>query len=123
MTEARRTALAAQEPASDASIIDRLMSSAESLVTVRRIDEAAEGNAPDAVLARAAAKLQQGDLEAAVKEVETLEGAPREAYAKWLDAAKARLDAEVTLQHLQNILLVSLGGSGTNAAEKTEEQN
>lgn len=121
--EVRRTALAAQEPAADASIIDRLMSSAESLVTVRRIDEKAEGNTPDAVLARAAAKLQQGDLGAAVKEVETLEGTPREAYAKWLDAAKARIDAEAALQHLQNILLVSLGGSGANAVEKTEEQN
>jgi hypothetical protein len=119
--EARSAALAKQEPAGDVSIIDRLMSSAESLVTVRRIDESAEGDAPDAVLARAAAKLEQGDLEAAVTEVETLQEGPREAFAKWLDAAKARLDAEVTLQRLQNILLVSLGGSGTTAVEKTEE--
>ena len=118
--EAREDALSTQESTGDASIIDRLLGSAESLVKIRRIDEAAEGDQPDAVLARAGAKLEQGDLGAAVKEVETLQGAPREAFAKWLDAAHARLDAEVTLQRLQNVLLVSLGGSG--AVEKTEEQ-
>jgi len=118
--EARAEALSKQQTTGDASIIDRLMGSAESLVKIRRIDEAAEGDQPDAVLARAGAKLEQGDLSAAVKEVETLQGAPREAFAKWLDAAHARLDADVTLQRLQNILLVSLGGSGS--VEKTEEQ-
>lgn len=121
--DARNAALAAQAPASDASIIDRLMASAESLVKVRRIDETAQGDTTDAVLARAAAKLEQGKLEAAVKEVETLQGTPREAFAKWLDAANARLDAETTLQRLQSILLVSLGGSGANTVEKTHEQN
>lgn len=118
--EAREAALSTQKSTGDTSIIDRLLGSAESLVKIRRIDEAAEGDQPDAVLARAGAKLEQGDLGAAVKEVETLQGAPREAFAKWLDAAHARLDAEVTLQRLQNVLLVSLGGSG--AVEKTEEQ-
>jgi hypothetical protein len=118
--EAREGALSTKQSSGDASIIDRLLGSAESLVKIRRIDEAAEGDQPDAVLARAGAKLEQGDLGAAVNEVETLQGAPREAFTKWLDAAKARLGAEVTLQRLQNILLVSLGGSG--AVEKTEEQ-
>jgi hypothetical protein len=118
--EAREDALSTQQSSGDASIIDRLLGSAESLVKIRRIDEAAEGDQPDAVLARAGAKLEQGDLGAAVNEVETLQGAPREAFTKWLDAAQARLDAEVTLQRLQNILLVSLGGSG--AVEKTQEQ-
>jgi hypothetical protein len=118
--ESRDNALSTQQSTGDASIIDRLLGSAESLVKIRRIDEAAEGDQPDAVLARAGAKLEQGDLGAAVNEVETLQGAPREAFTKWLDAAQARLDAEVTLQRLQNILLVSLGGSG--AVEKTEEQ-
>ncbi len=118
--EAREDALSTQQSSGDASIIDRLLGSAESLVKIRRIDEAAEGGEPDAVLARAGAKLEQGDLGAAVNEVETLQRAPREAFTKWLDAAKARLGAEVTLQRLQNILLVSLGGSG--AVEKTEEQ-
>jgi hypothetical protein len=120
--EARDAALSAQPPEGDSSIIDRLMANAESLVKVRRVDETAEGNSTGAVLARAGAHLKKGDLEAAVKEVETLKGAPREALAKWLSAAKARLDAQATLQSLQNILLVSLGGSGPSAVENTKEQ-
>ncbi|HUT49977.1 MAG TPA: mitofilin family membrane protein, partial [Alphaproteobacteria bacterium] len=120
--EAREAALSAQQPQSGNSIIDRLLGSAESLVKVRRIDETAEGDSTGAVLARAGAQLEKGDLQTAVKEVEALQGPPREAFAKWLNAAKARLDAEVTLQRLQNTLLVSLGGGGTSAVEKTEEQ-
>lgn len=120
--EAREAALSPQQPQEESSLIDRLMASAESLVKVRRIDEAAEGNSSSAILARAEAQLEKGDLEAAVKEVETLQGPPREAFAKWLSAAKARLDAEATMQRLQNILLVSLGGGGTGAVEDSEEE-
>ncbi len=118
---ARDAALAASAPEATASLADRLMASAESLVKVRRIDAEAEGDTPDAVLARAAAKLDQGDLAAAVKEVETLKGAPHEAFAGWLDQAKARLSAEATLQHLQSLLLVSLGDGKTPS--KTDEQD
>jgi hypothetical protein len=108
------------------SVLDRLMSSAESLVKVRRVDGSAEGDAPDAILARAEAKLEEGDLAAAVEEVATLQGPPRDAFATWLDQARARLSAEKTLQRLQNILLVSLNrnepsGNGKNQEEPQEQ--
>ena len=67
------------------------------------------------------AQLEQGDLAAAVKEVETLQGAPREAFASWLDQAQARLAADETLQRLQSLLLVSLGGGG--APNQTDQQD
>jgi hypothetical protein len=118
---ARYGALAASAPDASASLANRLMASAESLVKVKRIDAEAEGDTPDAVLARAAAKLDQGDLAAAVKEVEILKDAPHAAFDKWLDQAKARLSAEVTLQHLQSLLLVSLGDGKTPS--KTDEQD
>ena len=118
---ARDAALAASAPDASASLADRLMASAESLVKVKRIDAEAEGDTPDAVLARAAAKLDQGDLAAAMKEVETLKDAPHAAFDKWLDQAKARLSAEATLQHLQSLLLVSLGDG--KAPSKTDEQD
>lgn len=121
--EAQDTALAATTSGGDVSLLDRLMASAESLIKVRRVDADAEGDTPGAVLARAAAQLEQGDLASAATEVETLQGAPRAAFAKWLDAAKARLDAEAALQRLQNILLVSLGGSGARGVDQTEEQD
>ncbi len=65
----------ATAPASSGSLVDTLMASAQSLVTIKRIDEAATGEGPGAALARAKAALDKGDLAAAVKEVETLDGA------------------------------------------------
>ena len=114
---------ALETPATDAddSMLGRLMSSAESLVKIRRVDAEAEGDGADAVLARAAAQLKQGDLATAVKEVATLDGAQETAFASWLDQARARLGADATLQRLQNTLLVSLGEGGENQTEKQED--
>ena len=55
------------------SLVDSLMASAQSLVKIRRIDEQPTGEGPAATLARAKAALDQGDLAAAVKEVEMLD--------------------------------------------------
>ena len=75
------------------------------------------------MLARAEAKLDEGDLAAAVKDVETLQGAPRQSFTAWLDQAHARLGADATLQKLEGILLVSLSGSNAPGAAETDEQN
>jgi hypothetical protein len=91
------------------------MTSAESLVKIRRVDEAATGDTPSAVLARAEAALDKGDLAAAVKEVGALQGAPRDALSGWLDQARARLGADDTLKRLESILLVSVSGGGEPA--------
>ncbi len=119
--DARDKALTTSAPDASASLADRLMASAESLVKVKRIDANAEGDTPDAALARAAAKLDQGDLAASVKEVETLQGAQATAFAGWLDQAKARLGADETLQRLQMLLLTSLGQS--EAPNQTDQQD
>jgi hypothetical protein len=120
--ETRAAAPSAQAPAADGSIIDRFMASAESLVKVKRVDATADGDGSDAVLARAEAELEKGNLAGSVAEVDKLQGAQRTAFATWLDQARARLDADATLQRLENILLVSLGG-GARGADQTNEQN
>jgi hypothetical protein len=117
-----RDKVPAAPSADDDSFLNRLMSSAESLVKVKRVDGAAEGSTPDAVLARAEAKLEQGDLAAAAAEVGTLQGPPRAAFATWLDQARARLDAEETLQRLQKILLVTLGRNAPSVSGKMKEE-
>lgn len=109
---ARDNALAAAAPAAGGSLVDTLIASAQSLVKIRRIDEAPAGDGPAATLARAKAALDQGDLAAAVKDVETLDGATREAFSAWLGEARARLGADQTLTRLEGVLLVSLGGDG-----------
>jgi hypothetical protein len=108
---AKEGAQVATAPASSGSLVDTLMASAQSLVTIKRLDEPTTGQGPGAALARAKATLDQGDLAAAVKEVETLDGASREAFAAWLGQAHARLSADETLIQLESTLLVSVGSN------------
>jgi len=109
-TTAKDSALAATAPPPSGSFLDSLMASAESLVKIRRIDEPATGEGPGAALTRAETELGTGDLASAVKEVETLDGAPRDAFSAWLGQAHARLSADETLTRLEGLLLVSMGG-------------
>lgn len=55
--------------------------------------EPKEGDDPDAVLSRAEAAVQSGDLNTALGELEALPDAGREAMSEWLTAAQARADA------------------------------
>ena len=78
----------------------------EGMVTVRRSDEA---DLP-AVLARAAAALERGDVAAAITEVEQVEqGAPGKLEA-WLADARMRRDVEAGLQELAAAVLRQLAG-------------
>ncbi len=97
--------------AADASFLDSVIASAKSAVRVRRVDAAPTGSEPDAVLARAEAALDQGDLAGAVKEVSALPPASRETLAPWLENARARLSADATIAELQTKLLSSLSGT------------
>jgi hypothetical protein len=107
---ARDAALAAAEPATSGSFFDSLMASAQSLVKITPLDEAPAGEGPAATLARAKTALDKGDLAGAVKQVETLEGAPRAAFSAWLGDAHARLGADETLTRLEGLLLVVMSG-------------
>jgi hypothetical protein len=84
-------------------------------VRVRRVDAAPTGSEPDAVLARAEAALDEGNLAGAVKEVEALPPAAREPLAPWLETARARLSADATVAELQIKLLSSLSGTAGEA--------
>jgi hypothetical protein len=105
-------ALATASSPAGSSLVDNLLASAQSLVTIRRLDEAPAADGPTAPLARAKAALDQGDLAAAVKEIETLDGTMREAFSAWLGEARARLGADQTLTRLEGVLLVSMSGDG-----------
>lgn len=61
-----------------------------------------EGQDPDAVLSRAEAQLAQGNLAAALAEVETLPEPVRAAMATWIDQARARTDAASALATLRD---------------------
>jgi hypothetical protein len=88
-----------------------MVASAKSAISIRRIGADVPGDEPGAVLARAEAAMQQGDLAAAIKEVETLPATSRNAFAGWLDDARARASANDTLSKLESTVLASLGGN------------
>jgi hypothetical protein len=106
-----KASLAAPATPVDESFLDSVIASAKSAVTIRRIDAVATGDAPGAVLARAEAHLKQGELAAAVQEVEALPAPSRDAFASWLEDARARASADATLSTLQSALLLSMGGA------------
>ena len=103
--------LAAPSTPAEESFLESVIASAKSAVRIRRIDAAATGDAPGAVLARAQAHLKQGELAAAVTEVEALPATSRDAFAGWLDDARARTSADATLSTLESALLLSMGGA------------
>lgn len=105
-----------QAPA-ETSFLDNMIASAKSAVSIRRIDADATGTEPSAVLARAAAALKQGDLAAAIKEVEALPAPNRDAFAGWLDDARARASVNDTLTTLESAVLASLGGGAAPQAK------
>jgi hypothetical protein len=102
---------AAPRPApAEASFLDSMIASAKSAVTIRRVGADTTGTEPSAVMARAEAALQQGDLTAAIKEIEAMPAPSRDAFADWLEDARTRASANDTLTKLESAVLASLGG-------------
>lgn len=84
------------------------------LVTVRRQGGEVVGNTADAVIARAQAAMNQGNLKGAVDEIATLQGPAAQAAAGWLADAKARLAANTAGQQLtgRSIALLTAASGG-----------
>jgi hypothetical protein len=93
-SDAASKAIAAADPADpEAGLVDRLMSSAMSVVKVRKVGDV-EGDSVEAIVARAETRLLNGDLDAAVAEWSTLPEASRAATADYSDALAARARSE-----------------------------
>lgn len=78
----------------DAGLLDQTLARLASVVTIRRTDGEVAGDGADAVVARAEAALDRGDVARAAAEVERLSGQPAALAAPWLKEARARLAAE-----------------------------
>lgn len=103
--------VAAARPADpDASFVDRLFTSAQSLVTVRPIG-AVEGEGAPAIAARMEAAIADGDYARAVAEYESLPEAIRPVAASYIERVKARLAAEQLIdQAISRALAPASGG-------------
>ena len=98
-------------PEENQNIASRLMSSAFSVVKVRRTGDA-EGDSPEAVVARMENALKTGDLVAAASEWNALPQPARDASANF----KQALDARIAVDGL-------VGDALTRAVSETGEQN
>ena len=90
---ASRIAAAENAPDASAGFVDRLMSSARSVVTVRPVGEVA-GEEPSAIAARMEAAVQRGDLDAAIAQYESLPPTMKELGADFAEKLRARQAAE-----------------------------
>lgn len=98
--DAARAALAASVTVGDdASTGERLTAFLKRRTNARSLTEQ-EGDAPDAVLSRAEARLGEGDLTAAVSELQTLPETGKSALADWLEQAETRLSAVAAIDEL-----------------------
>lgn len=88
--------------------IERTTNRLASLVTIRRVGEV-EGDSVEAIVARAEARLGNGDLAAAVAELSKLEGPPAEAVAGWLASANERLAADTAADAIQRHVATMVG--------------
>lgn len=90
---ASRIAAAENAPDPSAGFVDRLMSSARSVVTVRPVGEVA-GEAPSAIAARMEAAVQRGDLDAAIAEYDALPPDMKQLGGDFADKLRARQAAD-----------------------------
>lgn len=89
---ADRVAVAAREPPKDSGALAHLGHMLAAVFTIRRVDRLV-GSDPDAILARAQAHADDGDIEGAVAELDNL--APgRDAAATWRGEAERRIEID-----------------------------
>ena len=101
-------ALAADGRSNDEHWWDYVKHELFGLVTVRRRGEVAGEDTP-AALARAEARLEQGDVAGALKAVVGIEGAPAKVLAAWRAEAAARVAAIAALDGLRTRAIELLG--------------
>jgi hypothetical protein len=88
-----RAILQAERGGTENSVIDRLWSSARSVVTVRQTGDV-EGDTTEAIVARIESRLNEGQLQAALDEWETLAEAGKAASSDFAHDLRARVEAD-----------------------------
>lgn len=99
------------------SWIDTAVGKLSTLVTVRQEGGGVVGTTANAIVARAEAALNEGNLAKAVEELSALQGPAAQAAAPWLADAKARLAADQAARQLNDraiaLMSAAAGGKGT----------
>lgn len=100
-------------------VIDRLLSSATSLVKVRPVGEVT-GDSVEAIVARMETKLKNGDLQGAVDEWNTLPEAAKTVSQAYVKDLQARIEAEKLVSGALTTALPASAPAATPAAEAND---
>jgi hypothetical protein len=90
---AGRAASAARNPGVEADLFSRIRYALSSIVSIRYVGST-KGSTPDAMLARAQALLDEGDVEGAVAALDPLNDSSRDVLAPWFVAANRRIEID-----------------------------
>jgi len=101
-------------PKSD-DLLERLTAGARSLVRVHRGGEA-EGDGPDAVIARMETSVKAGEFAQAAEEGGKLQGTARQAMQPWIDGVDRRLAVDREVDVLERKLLGAIGGTQSSGS-------
>jgi hypothetical protein len=111
---AGRAASAARNPGPDADLFSRIRYALSSIVTIRHVGST-KGSTPDAMLARAQALLDDGDVEGAVQALDPLPDTAREVLAPWFNAANRRIEIDRHVAAIRADALAGLSRVSRNA--------
>lgn len=95
---ATRAAVAARDPGERGGLVARLKFALASIITIRRTSETGSGT--DAILARAERQVGEGNIEGAVRTLNTLPPKASDAMAAWREKAQRRIELD---QHVSAI--------------------
>jgi hypothetical protein len=108
--------LDAEQSAPDASLLDRLLASARSVVHIRKIGHATSDTSAEAVIERMQAALRQGRLGEALEQAKALPPRAARAGEEWIGRAQARLAVDAALSELETAIKASLAASSARDA-------
>ncbi len=111
--DAAMAILRAADLPEDAGWLETAYAEVKGLVTVRRVGEDIDGDDPQALLARAEARLARGDVAGAVVLVESIGEADR-AAGNWLAAARGRGAVSAALDELSSAAIIRAGTATPN---------
>ena len=101
----------AEAEPTDASVVDRLLKGAKSIVRVRRTDLGAEDKSAEAVVGRMEKALKEGKLADVLAEAQQLSPKARAAAEGWLDKLEARAAVDQAIAQIEDQLKASLAGN------------
>jgi hypothetical protein len=99
----------AEQP--DASILDRLLAGAKSIVRVRKVSHPAGDSSVEAVVARMEAAVRDGNLALAIESAKALSPKAKEPARAWLDKVGARAAVDRAIADIDAELKASLGAA------------